>query len=108
MNNNDGKFSVGFVMGLLLGGGIVFLIGTRTGKNLVKIVSEQGLDGLLSLLEEYNFGDLEEYEEVENEDEADLTQAEAKADSDGEEKKEGENQEAKSSPKKRFFKRVRR
>ena len=61
---NDNKFTTGFLLGLILGGGAVFLLGTKTGKNLFKIVSEQGLDGLLNLLEEYNFDDLEEMEEM--------------------------------------------
>ena len=105
MNNHEGKFSAGFLMGLLLGGGIVFLLGTRTGKNLLKIVSEQGLDGIINLLEEYNFGDLEEYEEVENEEEADITQE--NQEENPEEHKENSEEKPKS-PKKRFFKRVRR
>ena len=37
-----------------------FYLGTKTGKNLLKIVSEQGMDGLVEILEEYNFDDLEE------------------------------------------------
>ena len=49
---NDSKFSTGLLLGMILGGGAVFLLGTRTGKNLLKIVSEQGLDGLTGLLEE--------------------------------------------------------
>jgi hypothetical protein len=103
-NNHDGKFSIGFLMGLLLGGGVVFLLGTRTGKNILKIISEQGLDGVLNLLEEYNFSDLEEFEEVESE-ESDF--AEATSDkSEGQDKEESD--EAPKSPKKRFFKRVRK
>ena len=44
------------------------MLGTRTGKNILKIFSDQGLDGLLNLLEEYNFDELEEMEEVPEED----------------------------------------
>jgi hypothetical protein len=65
---NDNKFTIGLLLGLLLGGGAVFLLGTRTGKNILKIFSDQGLDGLLNLLEEYNFDELEEMEEVPEED----------------------------------------
>ena len=62
---NDNKFTTGLLLGLILGGGAVFLLGTRTGKNLLKIVSDQGLDGLVNLLEEYGLDSLEEIEEVE-------------------------------------------
>ena len=48
---NDNKFTTGLLLGLILGGGAVFLLGTKTGKNLLKIISEQGMDGLLNLLE---------------------------------------------------------
>jgi hypothetical protein len=106
-NHNDNKFTLGLLLGLILGGGAVFLLGTRTGKNLLKIVSEQGLDGLLGLLEEYNFDDLGEYEEVESEEEADL-QEEHQAEGDGGEKKEDSNGQTKESRKKRFFKRIRK
>jgi hypothetical protein len=91
---NDNRFSTGLLLGLILGGGAVFLLGTRTGKNLLKIISEQGLDGLTDLLEEY---DLSELEEVEPSD--------AKA-MDGEEASESEEPE--KAPKKRFFRRIRK
>ena len=86
-------------MGLIIGGGAVFLIGTRTGKNLLKILSEQGLDGLSSLLEEYGLEDFEEeYEGVPAKD--NVSNAEVKVDK--------ESEEVNESPKKRFFKRVRK
>lgn len=105
---NDNKFSTGFLLGLLIGGGAVFLLGTKTGKNLLKIVSEQGLDGLIKTLEEYGLEkleDMEEYEEVE-EDEVPQTNGHAKKDILATSHVESEVKE--SSPKKRFFKRVRR
>jgi hypothetical protein len=98
---NDNKFTTGMLLGLILGGGAVFLLGTRTGKNLLKIVSEQGLDGLVTLLEEYgldNFDGLEEMEEVPEEEVG--IQSEGQEESTAEEKKE--------SPKKRFFRRVKK
>ncbi len=107
-NTGDSRFSTGFILGLIIGGGLVFLLATRTGKNLLKIVSEQGFDGFLNLLEEYDIADLEEYEEVEDEENADLR--EVKPGSNGHAiKKEpaGEEKEA-STPKHRFFKRIRR
>lgn len=102
--NNDSKFSTGFLLGLIIGGGAVFLLGTRTGKNLLKIVSEQGLDGLISVLEDYDLGDLEEYEEEVGEE-----PKESKANSHAKEEKiEKVTEEHKETPKRRFFKRVRR
>ena len=102
-NNHDSKFSTGFLLGLLIGGGAVFLLGTRTGKNLLKIVSEQGLDGLLGVLEDYDLADLEEYEEDEVSEEVKTN---------GHAEKETTEKVAKESyketPKRRFFKRVRR
>jgi len=100
---NDNKFTTGLLLGLILGGGAVFLLGTRTGKNLLKIVSEQGLDGLVSLLEEYgldNFDGLEEMEEVPEEEVGDI-QSEGQKESAAVEKTE-------KSPKKRFFRRVKK
>lgn len=100
MNSNENKIPTGFLLGLVIGGGLVFLLGTRTGKNLLKIVTDQGLDGLLNLLEEYDLNDLGEYEEVEKEEEADITQHDDKEPKESN----GENKPAK----KRFFKRIRK
>lgn len=97
--NNDSKFSSGFLMGLIVGGGAVFLLGTKTGKNLLKILSEQGLDGLTALLEEYGVEqDLEdEYEETSEKEPASNSHAETVSQKVTEEKTQ--------VPKKRFFKR---
>lgn len=59
-DHHNNHFSSGFVLGLVIGAAAVFLLGTKTGKNLLKIVSEQGLDGIANLLEEYDLSDLEE------------------------------------------------
>ncbi|MGA2911072.1 MAG: hypothetical protein ABSE17_00325 [Candidatus Levyibacteriota bacterium] len=101
---NDNKFTTGLLLGLILGGGAVFLLGTRTGKNLLKIVSERGMDGLVELLEEYNFDDLEE-EEMADEGEipAEEVQPESK-----EETSSHQSEKKDSSPKKHFFKRIRK
>lgn len=61
--NNDNKFFNGFLLGAIVGGVAVFLLGTKTGKNLLKIVSEQGLEGFTNLLEEYDLASIEEEEE---------------------------------------------
>jgi hypothetical protein len=50
--NNDSRFSNGFIIGLIVGGGAVFLLGTKTGKKILKNLSEQGWEGLTEMLEE--------------------------------------------------------
>lgn len=89
-------------MGLIVGGGVVFLLGTRTGKNLLKILSEQGLDGLTGILEEYGLEDLgDEYEETSEEEHQPNGHAK-------EVRVEKVPEEVNQAPKKRFFKRVRK
>lgn len=96
--NNDNRFFNGFLLGLFVGGAAVFLVGTRTGKNLLKIVSEEGWEGLTNLLEEYELDDLVEVEkEQEDNHNGHLKTTPSTQESPEEEK-----------PKKRFFKRVRR
>ena len=107
MNNHDSKFSTGFLIGIIIGGGLVFLLGTKTGKNLLKIVSEQGLDGLIGLLEEYDLDDLIEVEQ----DEGVSQETGSNPSSNGlakEKTKEVYEEVSNQAPKKRFFKRVRR
>jgi len=104
MNNNQSKFSNGFILGLIIGGGLVFLLGTKTGRNITKIISDQGLDGLLTLLEEYDISSLEEEEG--EEEEFDLEEK-PKTNSVKEDHQDFEVEE-KPSPKKRFFKRIRK
>lgn len=106
-NNNDNKFSHGFLLGLIIGGGAVFLLGTKTGRNIVKIVSEQGLDGIVSLLEEYDIASIEEEEEkptsYEDEEEEVKTNGHAKTPTVNKEEVVEETQS-----KRRFFKRGRK
>ncbi len=52
MQENEGKFSTGFLIGVLIGAAIVFLFGTKKGKKLLDIVSEEGLEGILDLGED--------------------------------------------------------
>jgi len=99
---NDSKFSSGFLFGLLIGGGAVFLLGTKTGRNLVKIVSERGMDGLVELLEEYNFENLEEIE-----DEGEIPADEAQAQPNGE-ASHHEAEKKEEAPKKHFFRRIKK
>ena len=107
---NDNKFTTGLMLGIIIGGGAVFLLGTRTGKNLLKILSEQGMDGLTDLLEEYNIGDLvnlgdEPKEEVEDSVEEDEEVAQPK---ENHVKESEPKAESKPAPKKHFFKRIRK
>ena len=50
-NQNEGKFLSGFLLGILVGGFVVFLLGTKKGKKLLKAISEDGMDNISSLLE---------------------------------------------------------
>lgn len=106
--NNDNRFSHGFLLGLIIGGAAVFLLGTKTGRNILKILSEQGLDGIANLLEEYDFASVEEEEENstmhEDESTKDIkTNGQVR---NSFKKQEGVSTE--SEGKKRFFKRIRK
>ena len=101
--NNDNRFLNGFLLGALLGGSAVFLFGTRTGKNLLKIVSEQGLDGLISLLEEYDFDELNQIEEAEDKSFERETESNSQL-----QNKEKPAESKEENAKRRFFKRLRK
>ncbi|MBI3070209.1 MAG: hypothetical protein HYY87_02795 [Candidatus Levybacteria bacterium] len=61
-NNSNGGFVNGFLWGAIIGASVVFLLGTKKGKRLLKTVTEEGLEGvsgLKELVEEYS-GDEEE------------------------------------------------
>lgn len=95
-----GRFGNGFMLGVIVGGLIVFLWGTATGKKILKIISEEGLEGLGNLLEEYGIDeDILENEEGEETEEAEGQEGL----SDGE-----SVSEPQTSPKHRFFKRIRK
>lgn len=53
MNNNSGgnRFFDGFLWGLIIGGGLVFLFGTKRGKRIIKMISEEGFENISELLE---------------------------------------------------------
>lgn len=52
MNNNGGnKFFDGFLWGAVLGGGLVFLLGTKKGKKILEMITEEGVEGLSEILE---------------------------------------------------------
>ena len=50
-NNGNGKFFSGFLIGMLIGAAVVFLLGTKKGKKLLKAISEEGVDNISTLLE---------------------------------------------------------
>jgi hypothetical protein len=55
MNNNDkagNNSSGGFLLGVLVGAAIVFLLGTEKGKRILKIISEKGVNNISNMLEE--------------------------------------------------------
>ncbi len=62
MNNqhHNNHFFDGFMLGLAIGAAAVFLLGTKSGKNLLKIISEQGIEGISNMMDEYNIGGKEE------------------------------------------------
>ena len=92
------------------------MFGTKTGRNLVKIVSERGMDGLVELLEEYNFEGLDEMEpsdaeamdgedEVHNHSDETVNHQTSEKKSSFAKASEGQ---AEPAPKKHFFKRIRK
>ncbi|MCL5970463.1 MAG: hypothetical protein M1450_03115 [Patescibacteria group bacterium] len=51
MTNNNGshcgggnKFLTGLMWGAIIGGGLVFLLGTKKGKKIIKMLSEEGIE----------------------------------------------------------------
>lgn len=53
MNNNNSKFRDGFLLGAVLGGILVFALGTEKGRKLVKVITEEGMDGFDNVLREF-------------------------------------------------------
>jgi gas vesicle protein len=119
MNNDhhNSHFSDGFLLGVVVGAAAVFLLGTKSGKNILKVFSEQGIDGIKDLIEEYNLSATEEeFEEESPEVIEDLKKKGNETKNHIEEKVKMAEAEASSvedevrevAPKKRFFKRIRR
>lgn len=62
MSNNQekgGSFSHGFLLGVIIGGAVVFFLGTKKGRRLLGNITEEGLSGVADL-EEFIGEDLEE------------------------------------------------
>lgn len=51
-NQTDGKFFNGFLLGALVGAFVVFLLGTKKGKKLLKAISEERIDNIANILDE--------------------------------------------------------
>lgn len=66
-NSNSGsKFTNGFLLGALIGAGLMFLLGTKKGKKLLKAFSEEGLDNISNILDKADkFEEINDDEEVE-------------------------------------------
>lgn len=50
-NSGQGNFFNGFLLGLLVGAFVVFVLGTKKGKKLLKAISEKGLDDISNILD---------------------------------------------------------
>lgn len=50
-SGHGSNFFSGFLLGALVGAGLVFLFGTKKGKKLLRIISEKGADNISSILE---------------------------------------------------------
>jgi len=65
-NNHSNRFFDGFLWGAIIGGGLVFLLGTKKGKKILKMITEEGVEGLSEILEAQMDGEnLEDEEELE-------------------------------------------
>lgn len=51
-DHHSSGFSNGFVLGGVIGAGIVFLLGTDKGKRILKTLTENGIEGLKDILDE--------------------------------------------------------
>lgn len=61
-NHHGGGFTNGFLFGFILGGIVVFLLGTQKGKQIMQTLAENGFEGISDILEdEEEDGDYEEY-----------------------------------------------
>lgn len=50
-SGHGSNFFSGFLLGALIGAGLVFLFGTKKGKKLLRIISEKGADNISNILE---------------------------------------------------------
>lgn len=103
------------MLGIIVGALGVFLFGTKSGKNLMKILSEEGLEGISKLMQEYNLSDFGQEFEQEEEAEKEPVRHAANTNHQPQQEvketisdiKEDIQEEIEKAPKKRFFKRLR-
>lgn len=88
----------GFLIGVIVGAALVFLLATKKGKRLLSAISEEGLDNIADLVGEVEDG-FEEEEELPKESVVESSKEEIKP-------KVHSNGETKKSPTRRFFKGV--
>lgn len=78
-NLNDyqrgGNFMNGFLLGVLIGGGVIFLLGTKKGKQILKIIREGGLEGISEIGDLIE--DIEEEHEMQSEEQVPHTNGSA-------------------------------
>jgi DNA-binding PadR family transcriptional regulator len=100
MENRDhgNKFFSGFLFGAIIGGGIVFLLGTEKGKKILASLTEEGLENFNEFMEE-GAGD----EEIEEEVEEIVEEKSPNGNGISEKKEIKEVKEEKPSVRKRFF-----
>ncbi len=51
-SRQENNFFGGFLLGVLVGAAVVFLLGTEKGKRLLKAISEDGIDNFANILDE--------------------------------------------------------
>lgn len=96
MNNNGGnRFFDGFLLGVLVGALAFYLFGTKSGKRIVKILSEEGMEGLQKVVADF--------QEAQEEDKAGV-----KVEGSGIAVDELVETKTTEKPKKRFFRRFKR
>lgn len=61
----SGGFSSGFLLGAIVGGILVFLIATKKGKKILKILTENGFEGIGDLVDMFEDEEIDEMEEEE-------------------------------------------
>ncbi|MBI4097868.1 MAG: YtxH domain-containing protein [Candidatus Levybacteria bacterium] len=98
-NNHGSRFSDGLLLGMIIGGALVFLIGTHKGKKLLKAITEEGFEGLGDIAKEWE-------NEAKKETKTQLKRVEEKIEDIGEsiEVETNGNGHNEGKPHKRFFK----
>ena len=56
MGNNNGRFFDGLLIGALIGGTAVFLLGTKKGNKVLKVLSEGGFEGISEMITDFEEG----------------------------------------------------